>query len=333
MNATNHIDDPGSLGDQAAEWVVRVQSDAATEADWQALETWLEASAVHRGAFDDAERLWWEFGDRAGDLRILSEAAKKAVVVDLGDYRARRRAVRLWGSCAAIAASTALALFIVARMQPFGPPERVYVTSIGERRQIVLADGSGVELNSGTRLIARVDHRHRRATLDKGEAVFNVAKDHAHPFVVAVGDQDVTVVGTEFDILRYGGLISVTVDRGWVKVQSVREDREAAFRLGPGDQLRHVEGATRSDLSHVTAADVIAWRNGYVVYDGRSLAEIARDLNRYVKVPIRAQGSTAQMRFSGTLRIDNEKSIVRALQAFLPISAVRTANEIVLVPR
>lgn len=333
MSDSNHIHDRDSHAEEAAAWVVRVQSDAATEADWLALETWLSASVARREAFEEAERLWWEFGDRAGNLRALTGTATEPAVVDLNAHRARRRPARQWAPSAAVAASAALTLLIVWRTQPFGPPQQTYVTRIGERHQIALADGSVVELNSGSRLTTRVDRTHRRVTLDRGEAIFDVAKDHDHPFVVAVGDQDVTVVGTEFDVLRDDGLISVTVDRGLVRVQSAREDRTPAVGLGPGEQLRHIEGEPISTLVHVPADDVLAWRSGYVVYNDRTLADITRDLNRYFHVPIRARGSTAQLRFSGTLKIDNEDSTVRTLQGFLPVSAVRTANEIVLRPR
>ncbi len=329
---------PESLSDEAAAWVIRVQSGDATEVEWLALESWLRGDVHRREAFDEAERLYFEFSDRATDLLALPQARPDAATPNLGAYRRRRdivksRPTRRWWPSVAVAASAVLALAGAWLMQPFGPSAQTYATDVGQRREIAFADGSRVELNTGSRLIAWVDHRHRRVTLESGEAIFDVAKDHAHPFVVAVGDQKVTVVGTQFDILRYGGLVAVTVNRGLVRVQPANDATAAAVRLGPGDQLRHVEGQTASNVLRVPADDVLAWRSGYVVYSNRTLAEITLDLSRYFAVPIRAQGSAARLMFSGALKIDDEDAVIRAIQGFLPVTAIHSASGIMLIGR
>ena len=331
MTGASDINGPETLSDEAAAWVVRVQSDGATEVDWLALEGWLAQSLLHRAAFDEAEALWWEYGDRAPDLRASTQSLPSDNVISLNAQReANWTLARSWQPAMAIAASIAVAWLGIWLIQPFAPAPRVYVTQIGQRQEITLADGSRVLLNSGSKLVARVDPRHRNVTLEKGEAVFDVAKDHAHPFVAAVGDQNVTVVGTELDILRFGGRDVITVNRGIVSVAPSHVSEGQAVRLTHGDQLNHVEGEATSDVFRVASEDVLSWRDGYVVYTNRTLPEIAKDLNRYFTVPIRIEESAAGLTFSGALRIDNENDVIRTLEGFLPVKVVRTEKEIVI---
>ncbi|MDB5462206.1 MAG: anti-FecI sigma factor, FecR, partial [Phenylobacterium sp.] len=56
------------LDDEAVNWLVRVQSDAATADDWIALTAWLEASEAHAEAFARAERLSAEIADNAREI-------------------------------------------------------------------------------------------------------------------------------------------------------------------------------------------------------------------------------------------------------------------------
>ena len=334
MTGASDIDGPQTLSDEAVAWVVRVQSEGATEADWLALEAWLAQSPLNRVAFDEAAALWWEYGERAPELEAAIQSTPADNVVSLNARRVPKiTPARSWRPFAAIAASIAVAMFAVWLIMPSVPAQRVYVTQVGQRQEIALADGSRIVLNSGSKLVARVDPRHRNVTLERGEAVFDVAKDHAHPFIVAVGDQNVTVVGPEFDILRFGGRDVITVNRGIVSVAPAHGGDGRAVRLTHGDQLSHVEGETTSNLLQVASEDVLAWRNGYVVYNNRTLTEIAKDLNRYFAEPIRVEDGAAGLTFSGALRIDNEDQVIRTLEGFLPVKAVRTSKEIVIGPR
>jgi transmembrane sensor len=327
---------PDAPGEEAAAWVVRVQAEDATREDWLALETWLRASPDHLAAFDEAERLYLEFDRRSADILALQTARTNDSTPNLGARRLRsaqanRPVLPRWAPAAAVAAGLAAVALAAWLNQPIAPPAQVYSTEIGQRREVTLADGSSVALNSGSRLIARVDRAHRQLTLDRGEAIFDVAHDKAHPFVVSVGDRVVTDVGTQFDILRYNHEISVTVSRGMVQVVSSGPAAAVAVRLGPGDQFRHREGSRASEVARVGAEQVLAWRAGYVIYDNRTLADIAADLDRYFRVPIQVDPSASRLTFSGALKIDNEETVVHSLQKFMPITAVQVGDRIVLL--
>jgi transmembrane sensor len=252
-------------------------------------------------------------------------------VVELQVRRGRARAAWWPGAAIAACAAAVAAVLAVALWRPL-PAGEVFATGVAQSRLVTLADGSQVRLDAETRLTAFIGGGVRRVVLDGGEAEFVVAKDHAHPFVVRAGDEDVTVVGTHFDVVRRGGQVTVTVASGVVQVADVAV-ADRTHRLTPGDQLRHVEGSLGAWVGPASVDDALAWTKGYLVFHDAPLAEVASSLSRHFATPVRADGPAARLRYTGVLMLDTEDSVVARLQGFLPIRAVRAGNEIVLRPR
>ena len=329
MNAPE--EDIERLRADAADWFVRVHADSASEEDWLALEGWLATSPARLRAYEDVELLWSEIDDHAPALRAQASDPPFDAIV-LPPARRPKTSVRAGlPAWAAIAAVLVVAVgFWLWRGQ--APSERIFTTGKGETRSVALADGSLVELNSDSRLVARVSRTSRNLELTGGEALFEVAKDRSHPFRVTAGDQRITVVGTQFDVLRYRGVVSVTVSRGVVEVADTHGGQKTV-RLRAGDQLRHQEGSSGSFLAKAPVDEVLAWRNGYLIYRDQPLEAVTIDINRFVPIPIEADPSVANLRFSGALRVGDEEAMLRALQGFLPVEAVRSPGRIWLRSR
>lgn len=299
----------------AADWVARL-SGSPDESDWLAFEAWLQAAAGHRAAYDKAMALWLDVDRQAEALA--------AALSDRGQVRARANSAWLGGGMAAVAAVAVT----FASLHPFRPAPTSYVTAHGERRAITLADGTRITLNGGSKISVRLERTRREVTLAQGEAAFEVVHDAGRPFEVQVGDQTLHDLGTEFDVIRSGGLIDVTVRQGLVDVRPA--DGRHGVALGPGSRLRHREGAVDSQVMRVSADDVFAWRSGQLIYRGRSLGDVVADLNRYGDQQVRVEGSAADLRFSGVLAIGDQPAMVRRLTALLPLSASRQDGVITL---
>ena len=117
-------------------------------------------------------------------------------------------------------AAAAIVLSIVAVVWWRAEQHPLYVTDIGERRSITLADGSTVDLNARSKLRIDFSQSERRVELLDGQALFQVAKDKNRPFIVASGAATVRAVGTQFDVYRKDSGITVTVLEGRVAVYS-----------------------------------------------------------------------------------------------------------------
>lgn len=75
------------------------------------------------------------------------------------------------------------------------------VVPAGQQMSLTLPDNSQVQLNSGTRLEYPVVFGKTRSVKLSGEALFDVAPDRKHPFIVQTFASDIRVLGTKFNVL------------------------------------------------------------------------------------------------------------------------------------
>ena len=78
------------------------------------------------------------------------------------------------------------------------------ITAAGQRAQTVLPDGSKVWLNASSKIVYHNSLWSSDRQIDlSGEAYFEVRKDKEHPFVVQVGNLNIEVLGTCFNVYSY----------------------------------------------------------------------------------------------------------------------------------
>lgn len=283
----------------AADWVVRLQGETAGEGDWLAFDRWLGESNANGPAYDRALALWCELDAAAPALK------RRMGGVSLMSWR-------MSASVGALAASLALGWFLIGAH--FTPQSvETFETAIGEHRSVVLADGSHIDLDGATRISVRLENDARRVTMERGEAIYDVAPDASRPFTIAAGDRQIRVVGTEFDVRSRAGAFSVTVRRGVVEV-SPSSGQGAIARLTPGDRIDHVAGLPDKRSSGVSADEVFGWRKGQLIYRERPLSEVVADLNSHYAKPVSLSDPKAALQpFSGVLTLDGEDEVVHRL--------------------
>jgi transmembrane sensor len=297
---------------RAAAWVVRLRADDVTVADWDEATAWLEADPTHWRAFDEAEGLW-----NATDQL----ASARSPVIDLAARRQSRRPVRPWLFAApAMAAAVAAAFLLVPSLQ--SAPAVVYRTAPGEIRMVSLDDGSRLQINGGSTLSVRMERGRRLVRMDQAEAVFDVAHDADRPFLIDVGESQVRVVGTAFNIRRSADETAVSVLRGVVEVSDV-DSPSRKVRLTVGQAVRRADADDRMAVGSVDVRTAAAWTEGRRAYDNRPLSEIAADLSRAFDTPVTVAPDVASLRFSGVLILDDETAVIDRLERFLPIKATR----------
>jgi len=310
MSPTSH--DPAAeaaLRERAAEWCVRLSSDAAVERDWLDFEAWLSQSPDHLRAYEAAEAVWG-----ALDAGAPTPAAGKVVAL-----RPRPRRPAVWiGAVAASLVVVAVALGVMLRIDH--PSTETYQTARGERRVVVLADGSRVTLNGGSQITVRLGRRERDVVMAEAEAAFDVAKDPARPFVIQAGDRQIRVVGTEFNVLRHAGLVRVAVRRGIVEVRPGADGKAAPVaRLHASQGLTHREGAAADKIAAADTQAAFAWTQGRMLFRNERLEDVALTLDRYVDKPIVVDPNARNIRVTAMLTIEDGDTMTRRLSEFLPI--------------
>ena len=300
-------------------WFTRLRDDRATEADWRAFAEWIAASPAHGAAYDELERLWVE----------LDELRPKSLVFGANDNGRLGRSIRRRGwlySAIGVAAAAVLAIGVWPMLIN---PAKVYRAE-AQPLSVRLEDGSRLELNRHTEVWVRHEAGSRRVVLWDGEAAFDVAHDAARPFVVEADGREVRVLGTAFNVVSHDGDFSVEVERGVVAVTA--RSAAAPIRLTAGGRLRQADN-TAPQVDRVEPTAVATWQSGVLVYRAASLDEVGRDLSRYFDKPVKVSSSAQGLRFTGALRIADEKAMLDQLRDFMPVDVQSTSAEVRLTSR
>ena len=170
-------------------------------------------------------------------------------------------------------------------------------TKAGERRTVALQHGTSIELSGGT--VLRLDHADPRvATLDRGEALFHVSHDAAHPFTMTAGSVTIRDLGTVFNVARDGNDLTVAVAEGSVLFQPGGKQR----KLAAGDSL-----AVRGDGREMTATRIApnligGWRTGTLSFDNQKVSDVVAALKRLYGFELELGGGLSQRPFTGMVR-------------------------------
>ncbi|HEY5758499.1 MAG TPA: FecR domain-containing protein [Steroidobacter sp.] len=312
---------------EASAWIATLHGPERTPAVERGLQCWLAESPIHRYAFEHATDTWSK--TRAA---VRRSAQVEIRAPDLGSIHLRRMRTLPF---VAVAASVLIAVLGVG----------IYLdgaglkTAVGERRTLVLEDGTQVTLNTKTRMSVDYNEHRRHVRLEAGEAIFEVAKRPRWPFVVTAGDREVTALGTAFLVRRDSGQLAVTLLEGKVAVTSSNQqvldgiespidlsrvgathptttpDAAAGgtpITLAPGERIVFAEHATpvvdRPELEKLTA-----WQQGLVNIDDLTLAQAMEEMNRYSKLQLSVDGPAANIRVSGVFRVTDSESMARAV--------------------
>jgi transmembrane sensor len=308
----------GGRDDQAVSWFVRLQ-DCDDEAVWQAHVAWLEADPANAASYAAVEQAWIDV--EAPSIEGV-DRDEPADVVDLAEHRSARRRGGFWFPAAAAAALVA----IVTGSQSLHlgkPAGETYRTDGTAGREIALNDGSRLTLGRDTELTVDLDGNRRNVSIASGQAAFDVRHDATRPFVIAAGDREVRVLGTEFDVMTRGETFGVSVRRGLVSV-SDKDAPSAVTRLPAGKALLRLPGTDRDQITSVDPDNALAWRDGRLIYIDSTLANVALDYQRYVGKPVVVARDVRDLHISGVVNARNEEDLIRQLELLLPVRITRT---------
>lgn len=223
MKISPSAGDPGefaALERAAAEWFFR-KDRGLTPAEERELAAWLQTDERHAAVFAEIEDTWNDLP--AVKARVLASAGcqrgtrRSEGLSDAGGRTAPRRLGTLVWLPASLAFAAALTLAYLGWWRPAHYSGEA-VTGVGGLRQLSLADGSKVQLNTDSAVIVNFSREERRVRLERGEAHFTVAKDPARPFIVMAGGIDVRAVGTAFNVRLLSDSVDVLVTDGKVAV-------------------------------------------------------------------------------------------------------------------
>ena len=205
----------------------------------------------------------------------------------------------------------------------------IATTPIGGTYTITLSDGTKVWLNADSKLEfpSKFGKKGQRMVRLSGEGYFEVARDHAHPFLVRTDKQEVTVLGTHFNINAYHDeeAVKTTLLEGSVSVSSFNRNHGSLpsrdhVILKPSQQSA-LSGSNRIAVSNVDANEAVAWKNGYFKFNQENIQSVMRKLSRWYGIDVAYESGLSQEKFTG--RISRFKHISQVLKLMEAGKSVR----------
>ena len=349
-----------ALSDEAAEWFIRLRDDRLNMRHRERNVRWLKQSPAHIAELLRIQQVYTVL--RAAKLENrpsgppgqadsnVVELMPRALPAPppIRPNQSRLRSTITWKVAASVACiAVSLLLGFIAKVAWL---DRTLETELGEWRIATLTDGTVVRIGPGSRLRLSFGDDHRSVRLLEGEAMFDVAKDPARPFFVKSEMVGVLAVGTEFRVSRRGGEDVVAVTEGAVAVYRDGRDQVRGAVTQPAAQLAIATGGvalaageqvsvSKANKSQPVAKQMVdidyelAWADGWVSYEDKTIAEVASEFNRRNRVQIEiVDASIAQRRlafFRGSAT--DPESFVAALAVSSDITVVRDHPEVLRV--
>lgn len=292
-------------------------------------------SEIDSGYLDERiKELWIECLDESYveeyDKRELKKEARLLIErIEQFRPRKKRTLMKKWISIAAallILFATSLTYYIIRDQNP-AEEEITYLeleVPYGERKELLLADGSRVILNAGTliRYPEKFPDHERNIFLD-GEAFFAVQSDRNQPFIVSTANMTIKVLGTEFNVKTYGEdeLASVAVQKGKVRV----ETEDMSSQLIAGDHITLNNRTKDYQKKKVDAANITYWVKGGLAFYNAPITDVVKELTRIYNCKIHfEEGQTFMNLIEGE---HDNKSIESVLKSIEYTSGIKFRKE------
>jgi len=290
---------------QAAKWLALWHSGRMTDADRLGLADWRAAKPEHEHAWRQAELL----------AQKLTHIPPQLGMPVLDRAVSRRDFIK------------PLALLLVAmptgmlayRYAPWREWTADYRTATGERRELVLADGSRVMLNTSSAINVEFTDQRREIRLLAGEILIQTVPDpHPvhRPFIVQTAEGSLRALGTHFNVRQQDA---------WTQLAVI----EGAVEATPAAAKQHASVITAGRQSSLTANEVhaatnldekrTAWADGILYVDKMRLDEFVAELGRYRTGVLRCEADVAHLEVSGVFQLNDTDRILAALQNTLPV--------------
>ncbi|CAN7383236.1 FecR domain-containing protein [Pseudorhodoferax sp. LjRoot39] len=340
----------------AATWATRRRNglDAQSNAE---LQEWLAADPRHADALADMDETFGEVGELPhGEVASL-RTALPARPAPAPPRRAVRDGTPWWTGWPRMVPQTTIALVLALalgagwlgwdRWQRQPTFAQAFATERGQQRSVTLPDaaggGSTLQLDTATRLEARLYRGHREVRLADGQAMFSVHADPARPFHVLAGQLRITVVGTRFSVRHTAsgidaGKTVVSVEEGHVRVSPSAPD-------GAGDALAPVELSAGlmvvagqdgriGPATPVATAAIAPWRSGRISFEHTPLRDALAEFERYGRTGLVVRDpAVAALPVGGSYNLRQFQHFARALPEILPVRLVPAGELTEIVAR
>ncbi|MCM8566347.1 FecR domain-containing protein [Thauera linaloolentis] len=306
MNAPAHVSPMDErIAIAAAEWYFRLQEGASPD-EQTACAAWRAADPRHELAWQRAEQLGKTLAGLPPQLALPTLNRKRA--------NGRRNAAK----ALALLLCAAPAGWLAWNSQPARERLAEHRTATGQRREITLADGTRLHLNTASAVDVRYDAHARVLQLHAGEILVDTALDSYNPprpLRVETRHGAAHALGTRFTLRQEADHTRVSVLAGAVRIQPAGSQEHLI--LQPGQQARFTQ--TTPGTPQDADPQGAEWTRGLLIARNMRLGDFAAELARHRAGLLRCDPAVADQRISGAFQLDDTDAILASLPRAIPI--------------
>lgn len=328
-----------SVSRTAALWVAKMDSGELDADEQRALNEWIALDPAHKAELVRLARLWDKMSDIGQREAAEAVRAERSPTTVQKRNKFRDFAIKA-AACLAFAIAIPTAVYVQERSSVLSTNGH-FLTDVGEQKNLELADGSQVYLNTNTVIDVNYTLERRVINLLKGEANFDVAPDKSRPFIVKVKNGDVQALGTSFSVRVGNDKVNVLVSHGTVRVNAndkvpvstqssnLPTQARTSVVVGAGKQVifneEVVDSVTQQD--EVSLAQKLYWKKGFLAFDDESLSSVVEEVSRYTKFNIViADPAIRSLRVGGFYPIDNLETVFTSLEMNLGLKVKKVGE-------
>ncbi|MFJ4132249.1 FecR domain-containing protein [Pseudomonas cyclaminis] len=298
---------PTEVLEEAAEWLMRLSENNLSDSERAEWQRWKVSTPERDRAWARAQLLQSKLGGLPPSLAMSA--------LDRPSHPERRAAL---GKLALLLALMPVGWgsWKLAQSQQWTAD---YRTRVGERRELTLADGSHITLNTATAIDVRFDSQQRRVHLREGEILVQTAQDASRPFLVSTRQGRMQALGTQFTVRELSARAHLAVLEGAVQVVLADNRQTAPIIVNAGQSTEF--SAQQFGALAATDRNVGAWAQGMLMADNMRLADFVAELTRYRHGFVRYDPAIADLRISGAFPISDTQRTLNMLVQTYPVLA------------
>ncbi len=291
---------------EASRWYAKLAAGETNAAEIKSWESWKAADENNQRAWQQLEEVNQQFKQISPQIGLKT----LSLPVDSG----RRYALKQ------------MAIFLAAgtvgyygyREQPWRELVADYKTAVGEQREIMLADGTTLYLNTQSAVKIHFSEQERLIELIKGEILIETGHEKLavyRPFKVSTQHGLATALGTKFTVRDHIQYTKVSVFDGAVKIAPNDSNNTIILKAGESADF------TTAKISAISKAKLTesAWSKGILAVYAMPLSEFITELSRYRKGILRCDPAIAHLRISGSFPTQDTDAILAKLTRTLPV--------------
>lgn len=269
------------IKEEATFWVTcEKEGLSASEAD--AFQNWLAQNPLHVKAYQ-----------RIKSIHAMSLSLPKACANSLSE-RAHKEAKKIKRFERTKYFARVAAIFLVMGVSTFGVYDTFFALKFSDSfsadivplTKQVLPDGSIISCDAKTQMKVAFYNNKRVVTLDKGAAMFEVAKDAKRAFIIHSDKVNIEVVGTKFEVIRSENATTINVEEGTVKTyyDAPWFEKRNEILLSKADSITYADEGVVSRYAKINPSKIAIWRDNRINFNQVTLKNTMDEFSKYTTI-------------------------------------------------